>query len=183
MEKRRIQELKRRDRSAIRILLIITIAFSGAWMLSTYILGMYYIPSPSMETTLKVNDRVVVNKIAKNFTPIQRGDIIVFKDPGGWLGEEQASSGDTLIKRVIGVGGDTVECAGDGSPIMVNGVAVYEPYINSGQNPSNDAFSVIVPEETFFVMGDNREQSFDSRYQNVQFIPFDNIVGVMFMKM
>lgn len=183
MEKRRIKQLKERDRSAMRLLLIIIVALGGAWLVATYILGLYYIPSPSMESTLHVNDRVVVNKVAKNFTPIKHGDIIVFHDPGSWLDKAETASGDTLVKRVIGMEGDTVECAGGGSPVMVNGVALTETYVRAGQVPSVDAFSVVVPENSLFVLGDNREQSNDSRYQSDPFVPEENVVGAMWMKL
>lgn len=178
-----MEALKKRDRSAVRMLIVVLGALTVAWFGATYVLGMFYIPSASMENTLHINDRVLVNRIAKFYTPIKHGDIIVFHDPGSWLDKQETSTGDTLVKRVIGVAGDTVSCVGSGQPIMVNNVVVSEPYIKKGENPSNDSFSVVVPEGTVFVMGDNRSNSNDSRYQATQFVPLDNVVGAVFFVM
>lgn len=136
-------------------------------VLRIFVLPLYYIPSSSMMDTIHPNDRVVT--LSTNIRPtskLQRGDIIVFKDPANWLGEENASgSGGYLIKRLIGLPGDTVACAGPGQPVTVNGVAIDETsYIRPGSNPSAMAFSVTVTPSHVFVLGDNRAHSADSRF-------------------
>lgn len=139
-----------------------------AVLLRLTVVGAFVIPSSSMEDTLPVGDRVLtVNRV---FTP-ERGDIVVFRDPGSWL----ADHGD-LIKRVIAVGGDTVACAGPGEPVTVNGRPLDEPYIKRGANPSESAFSQTVPEGFLWVMGDNRPVSADSRVNGL--VPVSSVVGV-----
>ncbi|WP_241519722.1 signal peptidase I [Bifidobacterium callitrichidarum] len=122
-----------------------------------FLLGFYIVPSGSMLDTIQLRDRVIAVKIEKP----KRGDIVVFRDPGGWL---SASEGEDLIKRVIGLPGDTVECAGNGQPVKVNGVALNESaYLKPGVTPSDVAFSVKVKPGMMWVMGDNRSSSADSR--------------------
>ncbi len=128
----------------------------------------------------------MVTKLAPGPFSVHRGDIVVFKDPGGWLpapapptglgaGKPSRSvltfigllpqdSGEHLIKRVIGVGGDHVECCDEPGRLVVNGVAIDEPYIAPGSVPSEIDFSVTVPDGYVWVMGDNRQDSEDSRY-------------------
>ncbi len=151
----------------------------------------FYIPSESMEPGLVRNDRILVQKVSYWFggTP-QRGDVVVFKDPGGWLprrghrGTRQRRitklmakvglypSGGHLVKRVIGVAGDTIRCCDDQGRIEVNGVPLDEKaYARKG---GGDCFGPMipdchwkagpVPEGTIFVMGDNRNHSADSSY-------------------
>ena len=153
-------------------------------LLRMFVFTMYEIPSSSMENTLRVGDRVMVVKptIAKP----ERGDIITFKDPGGWLPSNEKKRSDILIKRLIGMPGDTVECAGHGAPIMVNGEPLDESaYLQEGMAPSEIPFSVTVPEGRVFVLGDNRSNSADSRYHlndvgtdGTGTVPMDNITGV-----
>ena len=134
-----------------------------AFVLKTFVIQSFYIPSESMEPTLQNNDRVVVSKLSPGLFEVRRGDIVVFRDPGDWsnqhaalpdqtglgawllgfaqaLGLAPASSEDFLIKRVIGVAGDEVACAGGGAPITVNGVALDETYVMPGAEPSVSAF-------------------------------------------
>ncbi|WP_407703314.1 signal peptidase I [Tessaracoccus antarcticus] len=157
----------------------------GALIISTllrsFVAQMFLIPSGSMENTLQVNDRVLVAK----FGGFQRGDVVVFEDPGDWLGPSQVtenpirvglefigvlpnSATEHLIKRVIGMPGDHVKSAGDGAPVTVNGVALDETsylYSEGGVQvaPANIPFDIIVPADRIFVMGDHRNQSADSR--------------------
>jgi len=151
-----------------------------------------------MEPTIKAEDQIIVNKLYPYIIPVQRGDVIVFKDPGGWLDEayieefksEQPfwyslipGSGDNyLVKRLIGMPGDHVECDGIG-PIKINGVEVKEDYLDDMQ-PSEVEFDVVVPDGYVFVMGDNRSNSADSRFQtNTEgggFVPISNISGEAF---
>lgn len=152
-----------------------------SFLVKTFLLQAFYIPSESMEQTLLRGDRVIVNKLGAG--KVNRGDIVVFTDPGGWLGTGAVGGespgivnkllafigvlpqdeGDHLIKRVIGVGGDTVECCDDAGRVTVNGVALNETYLAPGSVPHTIEFSTTVPEGYFWVMGDNRSHSGDSR--------------------
>ncbi|PLS31878.1 signal peptidase [Bifidobacterium margollesii] len=138
--------------------------------LRLFVIGVYEIPSGSMLNTLQIGDRVVASRLTPKFSEIHRGDIVVFKDPANWLGTDEGGSGRTqyLIKRVIGLPGDTVECTGPGSPVTINGKAIDDSvFIREGVNPSDYPFSVTVSEGHLFVMGDNRANSADSRvHQN-----------------
>lgn len=150
-------------------------------LLRTFVAQMFLIPSGSMENTLQVNDRVLVAK----FGGFQRGDVVVFEDPGNWLtpapvsdnpvriglefiGVLPNSATEHLIKRVIGMPGDHVKCCGEDGSITVNGVALEESaYLYSELGiqvaPANVPFDIVVPEGHIFVMGDHRNQSADSR--------------------
>ncbi|WP_460978867.1 signal peptidase I, partial [Pseudactinotalea suaedae] len=160
-------------------------------------------PSVSMETTLDVGDRIVVNKLAPGPFDVERGDIVVFLDPGGWLEGEPVpelspvetaltwvgllpeNAGQHLVKRVIGVAGDHVVCCDDDGLITVNGVAIEEPYVIDGAAPSERPFDVVVPADHLWVMGDNRPQSADSRFHEDSatggFVPIRNVVGRVFV--
>ncbi|MDO4913380.1 MAG: signal peptidase I [Bifidobacteriaceae bacterium] len=149
-------------------------------LLRVFFFGLYVIPSGSMLDTINIGDRVVTSSLSsKN---LQRGDIIVFKDPANWLSEEDLSSG-FLIKRLIGLPGDTVACKGAGYPITVNGVAVDESsYLRPGVDPSSFAFSMKVSAGHLFVLGDNRANSADSRYHTNDgdggLVPISDVEGV-----
>ena len=144
--------------------------------------GMDLFAAPNLK--LQVGDRVMVVKpsIAKP----ERGDIITFKDPGGWLPSKEKKHSDILIKRLIGMPGDKVECEGGGAPIVVNGEPLDESaYLQEGMAPSEIPFSVTVPEGHVFVLGDNRTNSADSRYHfhdigtdGTGTVPMENITGV-----
>lgn len=149
------------------------------------LIGCYVIPSGSMRDTIQPGDRVATSKLAPNIDGLHRGDIIVFDDPSNWLSEEDrgALGGDYLIKRLIGLPGDVIECDGAGEPIRINGVAVDESaYLRDGVEPSAFAFRVTVSAGHVFVMGDNRANSADSRYHQDDsehgLVPINNIVGV-----
>ncbi|WP_344668142.1 signal peptidase I [Catenulispora yoronensis] len=169
------------------------VALLLALVIKTFMVQAYFIPSQSMQHTIEPGDRVLVNKLTPWFgwTP-QRGQIVVFKDPGGWLDPSQvkkdnavvgaiktaftwvgllpAGNEQDLIKRVAGVPGDVIECKGAGSPVTVNGVALDERtylYKDAGgrlDDPSQAAFGPItVQPRTIFVLGDHRSDSGDSR--------------------
>jgi signal peptidase I len=168
-------EPKKLNFRSIITISVFTVGLS--WVISQFILGMFYIPSVSMEPTLNVNDRVLVSKVTHYLTPVKYGDIIVFKDPGGWLNDnENISEDDVLIKRVIGVEGDIISNNGDGY-IRINGTPILEQYVSYNDNV---VFEAVVPEDSYFVMGDNRVNSYDSRTQDTQFVKKTDIVGVMF---
>lgn len=155
-------------------------------LIRVFLVGFYEIPTRSMESTIEPGDRVVTLKLAPKTFGLERGDVVVFHDPAGWLANEQTSSplaGDYLIKRVIGLPGDTVSCEGAGQPITVNGVAVTETaYLKDGVQPSAFPFSVTVTADHVFVMGDNRANSADSRYHQDDgdhgLVPISDVVGV-----
>lgn len=123
----------------------------------------YQISGPSMQNTLHSNQFVLVNKLAYLFRAPERGDVIVFHEPD--------QTGRDLIKRVIGLPGDTIKL--DSTHVWVNGVQLNEPYITNTYNPGAQA--ITVPAGNYFVMGDNRPVSEDSRYFG--FVPKDYIVG------
>ncbi|MDQ1629096.1 MAG: signal peptidase [Actinomycetota bacterium] len=177
-------------------------------LIKTFLVQAFYIPSGSMENTLLVNDRVLVNKLADKPDEVRRGDVIVFRDPGGWLsgpGEIAQSGGllatvrkglvfvglapaageEDLIKRVIGVGGDRVDSNGRHA-ITVNGVPLKEPYLypTDLDVPSAEPFSVVVPKGELWVMGDHRSVSEDSRAHQGQpgggFVPVKDVIGRAF---
>ncbi|MFI8002746.1 signal peptidase I [Streptomyces sp. NPDC086010] len=181
---------RRRRRSAIKeIPLLVVVALLIALVLKTFLVQAFVIPSGSMEQTIRIGDRVLVDKLTPWFgSEPQRGDVVVFKDPGGWLQQEAPATEDPpagikqmkelltfigllpsedeqdLIKRVVAVGGDTVKCCGTDGRITVNGVALDEPYLNPGDVPSTLKFEVKVPQGRIFVMGDHRSNSADSRF-------------------
>ncbi|WP_157250095.1 signal peptidase I [Nonomuraea typhae] len=133
-------------------ILLLVLGVGVALLLQAFVVGSFYIPSESMENTLQINDRVFVNKLAGK---PERGDIVVFK---GWNGED-------TIKRVIGVGGDKVQCCNKGR-VTVNGVPLEEKsYLHPDDEPSGDEFKYTVPPGKLFLMGDHRSASQDSRSQ------------------
>jgi signal peptidase I len=185
--------------------IILVVAFIISFVVKTFFVRSFYIPSGSMNQTLQVDDRILVNQTTPN-TGIDRGDVIVFKDPGGWLypqaqpqpnpfewvlqeiGVLPATGDDFLIKRVIGVGGDHVVCCTPSGQMTVNGVPLDEPYVYLPEGEtaaSATPFDVAVPEGMYWVMGDNRNGSKDSRYNTEQpgegFIPHQNVVGTAFV--
>ncbi|WP_129905692.1 signal peptidase I [Bifidobacterium pseudolongum] len=156
--------------------------------LRLFVFGLYAIPSGSMENTIMPGDRVITTHLSPRPIALRRGDIIVFKDPANWLENEGAShNSDRLIKRLIGLPGDTVECAGGGAPIVINGVPIDESaYLKPGVEPSRSAFSVTVPAGRLFVLGDNRANSADSRAHTNDgaqgLVPVDDVEGVAFVR-
>ncbi|MFC4535881.1 signal peptidase I [Sphaerisporangium dianthi] len=132
-------------------IVLVLVGVLAAVLVRLFVLDSFYIPSESMEDTLLINDRVVVNRITGD---IGRGEVVVFK---GW-------DGTTLIKRVIGVGGDKVKCCDAKGRITVNGVPLNEEsYLNPQDYPSQEKFDVTVPEGRLWLMGDHRAASEDSR--------------------
>jgi signal peptidase I len=176
---------KRKQRSFWRELpILVAIALLLAVLIKTYAIQAFWIPSGSMENTLEINDRVLVNKIVYHTRAIHRGDIVVFNGDGSWdpgtvpvpgnifqqFGAGFASmfgfgrSGDILIKRVIGIPGDHVACCDAQGRITVNGVPLTEQsYLYPGSAPSLTRFNIAVPPGRLWVMGDNRFYSEDSR--------------------
>jgi signal peptidase I len=176
---------KRKQRSFWRELpILIAIALLLAVVIKSFAIQAFWIPSGSMENTLEVNDRVLVNKIVYHIRDIHRGDIVVFNGDGSWdpgtvpvsgnifqqFGSGFASMfgfghpGDILIKRVIGIPGDRVACCDAQGRVTVNGVPLIEQsYLYPGSAPSVSRFNITVPPGRLWVMGDNRYWSADSR--------------------
>lgn len=205
----RPQRKPRRGRGALTflrdLLIIIVLALAISWVVKTFLVRSFYIPSPSMENTLKVDDRILVEQLTGNILEIHRGDVLVFKDPGGWLNhasvqvpERNAMSwltdligltapddGDHLIKRVLGLPGDVVACCNGFGQLTINGVPINESeYVHLPPGitkVSGIEFSVTVPEGRLWMLGDNRYQSGDSRYNQYGpgegFVPIENVVG------
>ena len=142
-------------------------------------IGVYTIPSGSMEDTLLVGDRIIISRAWVHDSTVKRGDVIVFKDPAGWMAGTP-HNGDTLIKRVIGLPGDTVEAGQDGI-VKVNGHHLDESDYVKGDVGSDVVFNVSVTAGNVFVMGDNRADSADSRYHmddgNNGLVPMRDIIG------
>ncbi|MFC0582705.1 signal peptidase I [Micrococcoides hystricis] len=190
-------------RSVREFLIIIVIALVASFIIKTFFFRAFYIPSGSMENTLQIKDRIFVNLMRPGIWDIDRGDIVVFTDSDGWLKDTAYDTSDTepnalenvlifvglqpdpaeqhLIKRVIGMPGDRVECCDDSGRIKVNGQPIDEPYVHAGVAPSDFEFDVTVPEDSLWVMGDNRNRSADSRYhmdgELEGFVPIDTVTG------
>ena len=183
--KRKAAGPARRKRSFWREFpVLVVVALLLAVVIKTYAIQAFFIPSGSMENTLKINDRVLVNKLVYDVRGIHRGDIVVFNGDGSWdpgtvpvdtnfvvkFADGFASMfgfghpGDILIKRVIGLPGDRVACCDAQDRITVNGVALTEQsYLYPGNSPSDSRFSITVPPGWLWVMGDHRLISDDSR--------------------
>jgi signal peptidase I len=155
-------EPKRRKRSSARNVVewvvIIVAALLVALVIKTFLFQAFFIPSESMEPTLKPGDRVLVNKLSYDLHSIHRGDIVVFKRPPSEAGNPAIKD---LIKRVIGLPGDTIEAI-DGK-VYINGQLHNEPYLPAGTVTTNLPRRVVPPGQ-YFVMGDNRSNSSDSRF-------------------
>jgi signal peptidase I len=160
--------------------IVVGTALLVSWLVTSFVVRAFVIPSGSMENTLQINNRILVSMMYPQVGGVHRGDVVVFKDPGGWLPQSESNDG-YLIKRVIGLPGDKVSCCNEFGQVEVNGVGVNETYVKPGSAPSNIEFDVTVPEGHIWVMGDNRSNSKDSRYQtnseNGSFVPIDDIVG------
>ncbi|MFV2085024.1 signal peptidase I [Micromonospora sp. LOL_021] len=143
--------------------ILLGVAVLVAVLVRAFVLQTFYIPSPSMEHTLDINDRVLVNKVVYHFRSPERGEIVVFRAPPEWSSNPD---GEDFIKRVIGVGGDRVECCDAEERLIINGQPLDEPYIYSEGGISDPAavgpFDITVPEGRLWVMGDHRSASGDS---------------------
>ncbi|SCK33787.1 signal peptidase I [Streptomyces sp. WMMB 322] len=195
----------RQQRSFFKELpILIGIALILALLIKTFLVQAFSIPSNSMQNTLQVGDRVLVDKLTPWFgSEPERGEVVVFHDPGGWLNEapvpQPSGAGGAvqtvlsaiglmpsadeqdLIKRVIAVGGDRVECK-RGGPVEINGKALEESYLFPGNTPCDDKpfGPVEVPVGKMWVMGDHRQDSLDSRFHRKVdngMIPTDRVVG------
>jgi len=187
--------------------ILLLVAFGLAFLVKTFLVQAFYIPSGSMEQTLQVGDRVLVNKVVYKTREIERGDIVVFNgvdsftpevtiaEPTGLLPTVVDWFGRTFgfappderdfVKRVIGVGGDHVTCCDAQGRVAVNGTPLDEQtYLFPGNKPSDNTFDVEVPEGKLWVMGDHRAASSDSRAHlgdpGGGFVPTDRVIGRAF---
>ena len=183
--------------------ILVVVALAVSLVIKSFLVQFFYITSGSMENTLQVNDRVAVNKVPFISKSINRGDVVVFRDPDNWLPEPYTADGNIiltkikegfvavgvlpnpakqyLVKRVIGVAGDKVECCTKNKKLMINGVEIDEPYIFAGNTPSDTKFNVTIPEGKVWVMGDHRSASSDSRFHqddiNQGMVPTSKVTG------
>ncbi len=185
------------------MVLLLVLALVLAVAIKAFFLQAFYIPSGSMNDTLVLNDRILVQKVSYwGDAEPKRGDIVVFSDPGGWLDGSAVTSdggpvtevlewfglyptGGHLVKRVIGVGGDRVRCCDPQGRILVNGVPLNEKaYLAKGEKPSLIDFDVRVQPGFIWVQGDNRSNSADSRVHlgdpGGGQVPADDVVGQVF---
>lgn len=177
---------------------ILITAITLSVLLRTFIFQAFFVPSESMVATLLTDDRIIASKLSYRFGEINRGDIVVFADPGSWLPDRRpetgvkanltklftwigvlpANSGEDLVKRVIGLPGDNVKCCTN-KHLVINGYELKsEPYTRGDSDQMK--FDINVPEGRLFVMGDNRQYSSDSRFHLETAsgtIPIENVVG------
>ncbi len=183
------------------LLLIVAVALVLSVLVRTFVAQAFYVPSQSMENTLQVQDRIIASKLTTQFGGVHRGEIVVFTDPGAWLspaapetgvkgvlknafmfvGLLPSDTGEDLVKRVVGVGGDHIVCCDAKQRISVNGVALDESaYLKPDNGTAQVRFDITVPKGRIFVMGDNRADSADSRFHlDVEqgTVPLDHVVG------
>ena len=214
-EKDRAREERARDErgmgarlgAAVReLVVVLAMALTLSFIVKSFLVQAFFIPSESMQDTLLVGDRVVVSKLTPGPFDLERGDIVVFEDPGDWLSPTpEASRGpvldgvrdalmfvgplpDTseghLIKRVIGLPGDRVQCCDAEGRLLLNGEPIDEtPYLKPGVSASDIEFDITVPDGRMWVMGDNRSDSSDSRFHDPGgtgakgSVPLDLVVG------
>jgi signal peptidase I len=185
---------------AREVLLIVGVALVLSILVRTFVAQAFFVPSSSMEDTLRIQDRILASKITTRISGVERGEVVVFTDPSDWLPEPEpldgvrgvivdaltfvgllpADTGEDLVKRVIGVEGDTIVCCDAKGRIVLNGVGLDEPYLKPGDGTAQVRFDITVPAGTVFVMGDNRADSADSRYhlgENSGGVPVENVVG------
>lgn len=193
---------RRRMHWLTEMVVVLVIALVVAALIRAFVAQVFYIPSGSMEDTLNQDDWILVSKLSTHFGEPERGDVVVFADPGGWLettgaatnpirqslefvGLAPDSAEGDLVKRVIGVGGDRVSCCDAGGRVRVNGTPLEEPYLFSGNEAGaapvgcDGEFEIDVPQGYLWVMGDHRAVSSDSRCQAdlERFVPVDLVRG------
>jgi signal peptidase I len=175
---------RRRRRVLVEWILVIALTFVGTVVIRTYVVQSYRIPSGSMEQTLHggcdphcAKDRILVNKLAYDMHGIHHEDIVVFKaTTPSWIAA--VGGPDDIVKRVIGLPGDTVQCCDPQGRVVRNGKPLNEPYVY--QNDHKAFGPIVVPKGQLWVMGDHRSDSSDSRYNGT--VPIKSVVGHAFMR-
>ena len=167
----------------VELPILLVFALVLALLIKSFVVQAFFIPSSSMENTLEIGDKVLVNKLVYDFRSIHRGDVVVFNGDGSWdpvparpapllsrLWDSVSGLFGTApgvhdyIKRVIGIPGDHVACCNRQGQVTVNGVPLSEKsYLYPGDSPSEQRFSITVPPGRLWVMGDHRSVSWDSR--------------------
>ena len=156
------------ENPVVEIVKTLATALILAMGIRTLVAEARYIPSSSMEPTLEINDRLIIEKVSYRFKTPQRGDVVVFS-PTDTLKEQNFK--DAFIKRVIGLPGETIEVKG--GKVYVNGQPIREKYIEEA--PEYSYGPETVPEDQYLVLGDNRNNSYDSHYWG--FVPRKNLIG------
>ncbi|MGB8178879.1 MAG: signal peptidase I [Acidimicrobiales bacterium] len=170
---------KRRSyqKSLIEWAIVIVVAVLVSLLIRTYVFQTFFIPSGSMEPTLQIGDRIVVDKLAVEFGTIHVGDILVFKAPKA-VATVCGDGVADLVKRVIGVPGDHLKSVGNN--IYVNGKLLQQPWTHVAQIGSRPIKPTVVKRNHYFMMGDNEPDSCDSRYWGQ--IPRSSVIGKAFIR-
>jgi signal peptidase I len=198
---------RRRSWSA-ELLLLVGVALAITFLVRLLLVQAFYIPSGSMEPTLRVGDRVLVSKLAYRLGDVRRGDVIVFDGRGSFAPADGGSTGEDgllagigrsagaflgvspserdFVKRVVGLPGDHVVCCDAQARLTVNGQALTERYLPAGDPASAEAFDVVVPPGRLWVMGDHRSDSADSRAHlgdpGGGTVPLDRVIGKVLVR-
>ena len=181
--------------------IVLGIALLASILVRLVLLEPLYVSGPAMSPTLGAGDRVLVAKGLSSVTGLSRGDVVAFADPDNWQDIPAPSTSvfstalavlgiapspdDDVVMRVIGVGGDRVECCDAQGRILVNGQAVDEDYLPAGMPTDQVTFDVVVPADSYFVLGDDRALARDSRYHlevNDGAVPDANVLGRVIMR-
>jgi signal peptidase I len=164
-------------RGAIEWVVILVAAVLVAFLLQHYVVQAFYIPSGSMETTLLPGDRVLVNKVSYDLHDVHRGDIVVFSKPAS----DTTPDIKDLIKRVVGLPGERISSGPDGA-VLINDKPISQPWLTATAraNPGPAISPQVIPPGTYFMMGDNRGDSADSRI--IGPVPGRLIVGRAFVR-
>jgi signal peptidase I len=169
--------------------ILVVVAIAVAVVVRIFVLQTFYIPSESMERTLLINDRVLVNKLVYDFRSPHRGEIVVFEAPASW---RTGADKEDFIKRVIGVAGDHIVCCDDRQRLIINDHSLDEPYVYTEDDAATvttqQQFDIVVPPQRLWMMGDHRSATSDSRAKYIQgrdvvaaTIPQDAVVGRAFV--
>ncbi|MDP9392987.1 MAG: signal peptidase I, partial [Actinomycetota bacterium] len=203
----RARNTRRRGSFLGELPVLVLVALVLSMLLKAFVVQAFYIPSGSMENTLRIGDRVLVNKLVYRVRDIDRGEIVVFNGLDSFTSEVQVAPatnplarvarafGSALgvappgekdfIKRVVGIPGDRVRCCDAKGRVSVNGVPLHEPYLFPGDSPSETTFDVTVPAGRLWVMGDHRSHSADSRAHlgdpGGGTVPADKVIGRAFV--
>ncbi len=188
-------EKRRKIPAWLELIMLLTTALVLSVLVKSFLVQMFFVPSESMEPLFVADDRILVQKVSYWRGDVERGDVVVFEDPGGWLDPDPEltpiqralsavglyPTGGHLVKRVIAVGGDEVACCDRQGRVTINDEPLDEDYLPEGTRPSTRRFDLTVPEDRLWVMGDNRGNSQDSRFhQDLEgngTIPEDAVVG------